>query len=96
MVIWIVYTGVPPVATLPVDLVVAVHFLCWIGPVIWSAPSAVVVVIVLLASRPTRSLAFLRIDLPDLRTLDTGHSSRLLSALRFLSARVFFCCCEST
>jgi hypothetical protein len=50
MVVWIVYTGVPPVATLPVDLIVAVHFLCRIRHVVWSAPSAMVVIVVLLAN----------------------------------------------
>jgi hypothetical protein len=70
MVVWIVDTGVPPVATFPVDLIVAVRFLCWIRPAVWSAPSAMVVVVVLLASRPTRSLALLRIDLPDLSYAD--------------------------
>jgi hypothetical protein len=65
MVVWIVYTGVPPVATYPVDLIVAVHFLCWIRPAVWSAPSAVVVIVVLFANRSTRS--FVRL------TLDTGH-----------------------
>jgi hypothetical protein len=65
MVVWVVYTGVPPVATLPVDLIVAVHFLCWIRPAFWSAPSAMVVIVVLLASQSTRSFLCW--------TLGTGH-----------------------